>query len=122
MLRIVTQITLALAAALLAAACSKGGDDRPAREAVLPLLQTDGEKVDPSLGIKATWNIEGVDVKEQPGNETNPWAGTIRFRIETTVNDVDGTPLTQNLDRQFDYVYSAALKRWIIQYRPPGKS
>ena len=118
-----------LLAPLAFAGCSKLLDSRPKRDAVLPLLQqeaqslkADGEKVDPKLLLKTTWNIEGVDVQEQPDNEDNPWKGTIRFKIVSTMKDVDGSPLNQAFDKKFDYVYSATLKRWIIQYTPPPTS
>lgn len=127
MTRIVTNLTLAAASAALLAGCFMGRDASLKREVVLPLLQQeaeslkrDGEKVDPKLGVRSTWNIEAVEVAEQPGNADNPWKGTIRFKIESRMQEVDGTTLTQNFEKRFEYVYSAALKRWIIQYVPPS--
>jgi hypothetical protein len=99
----------------------------PSREMVLPLLQqeanslkADGEKASPGLGVKATWAIQGIDVREQPTNESQPWAGTIRFNITSEMRDVDGTPLVQKFDKRFEYVWSTAMNRWIIQYTPPA--
>jgi len=99
----------------------------PSREMVLPLLQqeanslkADGEKANPELGVKATWAIQGVEVREQAGNEAQPWAGTIRFNITSEMRDVDGTPLVQRFDKRFEYVWSTAMNRWIIQYTPPA--
>jgi len=127
-MRIVTNLTLAaVSSALLMAGCFGAKDDSLKREAVLPLLQEeaqslkrDGEKVDPKLGVRSTWNIEAVEVKEQPGNADNPWTGTIRFKIESRMQEVDGTTLSQSFEKRFEYVYSAVLKRWIIQYVPPS--
>jgi hypothetical protein len=99
----------------------------PSREMVLPLLQqeanslkNDGEKPNPGLGVKATWAIQSVEVREQPNNEANPWAGTIRFNITSEMREVDGTPLVQKFDKRFEYVWSTAMNRWIIQYTPPA--
>jgi hypothetical protein len=99
----------------------------PTREMVLPLLQqeanslkADGEKADPTLGVKATWTVQSLEVREQPGNETQPWAGTIKFNITSEMRDVDGTPLVQKFDKRFEYVWSTAMNRWIIQYTPPA--
>ncbi len=116
-----------LGTAVLIAGCSLGKPGGSQKEAVLALLQQqaqglkqDGEKVNPALGVKAIWNIESVEVKEQPGNESEPWTGTIRFRIESKMKEVDGSLLTQQFEKRFDYVYSPAIKGWIIQYVPPS--
>jgi hypothetical protein len=99
----------------------------PSREMVTPLLQQEaaslkqsGEKPDDALGVKATWNVEGLEVREQKDNESNPWAGTIRFKITSEMKEVDGTPLVQTFDKRFEYVWSTAMNRWIIQYTPPS--
>lgn len=129
MRRLVTTLTgAAVAATILTAGCSKAKDPRLARETVLPLLQQeaqslkkDGEKMDdPKLGVKTIWNIEGVDVKEQPANPENPWTGTIRFKIESSMKEVDGTTVSQSFEKRFEYVYSGVLMRWIVQYTPPA--
>jgi len=113
---------------LLALAGCKTKLGGPSREALLALLQqeaqslkTDGEKVNPDLGIKATWNIEGVEVREQPNNPDQPWAGTIRFRIESRMREEDGRDVTQQFEKRFEYVYNDTVKRWIILYTPPTK-
>jgi hypothetical protein len=99
----------------------------PTREMVLPLLQqeanslkADGEKASPGLGVKATWVIQAVEAREQPQNESQPWSGTIRFNITSEMREVDGTPLVQKFDKRFEYVWSTAINRWIIQYTPPA--
>ncbi len=117
----------ALGAALLASlACGRGKLGGLQKETVLALLQqeaqslkADGEKVNPELGVKTTWNIEGVEVREQPNDESRPWAGTIRFKIQSQMREVDGTKLNSEFEKRFDYVYSTALKKWIILYVPP---
>ena len=119
-------VVLVVAGAVLAGlACSKKPSG-PTREMVMPLLQqeaqslkTDGEKPHPELGVKATWAIEGVDLREQPANESQPWAGTIRFKITSEMREVDGSPATSHFDKRFEYVWSTTMNRWLIQYTPP---
>jgi hypothetical protein len=117
----------ALAATLLVAgvlACSSG-PSVPKKDSVLPLLEkeadtlkSDGEKVDPSLGVESTWTIEGVDVREQPQNEAKPYAGTIRMKILTRTKDFDGSTVNDESKKQFEYEWSAALGRWVFKYTP----
>lgn len=91
----------------------------------MPLLQKEaeslkasGEKVDPSLGVVSTWTIEGVDLREQPKDEANPWAGTVRFKILTRTRDFDGSSTNDESKKRFEYVYSAVLGKWIFKYTP----
>ncbi len=106
--------------ALLASACGIGGP-KLTRESITPSLQQEAQKLKtegesmPDLGVKATWNIVGVDVKEQPGNAAQPFAGTIRFKIESSTHALDG-PATQSFEKKFEYVYDAASKQW--RFRP----
>jgi hypothetical protein len=74
-----------------------------------------GEQNDPILRVKSAWNIEGVDVVEQAGDDNRPYKGTIRFKIITTMKDPDGTETNDRLDKRFDYVYDVREKRWLIQ-------
>ena len=113
-------------AAILAAvaACGRKGPERPAREAVTPLLQREaedlklsGEKLDPVLRVKATWTIAGIDVTERPGDADRPWAGTIRFRIRGETRDTGGV-VVDEFERRFDYVYMASVNKWIFQLAP----
>lgn len=104
------------------AACRPKAPDIPGREMVTPLLQreadglkAENEKLDPILRVKATWTIEGVDVTERPSDPDQPWAGTIRFRIKSVMRDEQGVVTTDEFERRFDYVFSAALGRWIFQ-------
>jgi predicted small lipoprotein YifL len=121
-----------LAAALLGlGACGLRGPKAPGQEAVTTLLQKEaseikagGEKLDPVLGVKATWTIAGIDVTERAGDRDRPWAGTIRFRIRSETKDTDGAVIVDEMERRFDYVYSASLQRWIYQLPPspaPGQ-
>jgi hypothetical protein len=115
-----------LAAALVAvAACGRKGPDAPARQELTALLQKEadglkasGEKLDPVLGVKATWTIEGIDVTERPGDADRPWAGTIRFKIRSETKDTDGAVVVDEFERRFDYVYTASIEKWIFQLAP----
>jgi predicted small lipoprotein YifL len=117
---------VAVAAAIVGlAACGLRGPRAPGREAVTPLLQKEandlkasGEKLDPVLGVKATWTIAGIDVTERPDDADRPWAGVIRFRIRSETKDMDGAVVVDEFDKRFDYVYSAALQKWIFQLPP----
>jgi predicted small lipoprotein YifL len=107
------------------AACGPRGPKAPGREVVTPLLQQEanslkasGEKLDPVLGVKATWAIAGIDVTERPNDPDRPWAGAIRFRIRSETKDTDGAVVVDEFDRRFDYVYSATLGKWIFQLAP----
>ncbi len=107
------------------AACGPRGPKAPGREVVTPLLQkeasdlkADGEKLDPVLGVKATWAIAGIDVTERPNDPDRPWAGTIRFKIRSETKDTDGAVVVDEFDRSFDYVYTTSLQRWIFQLPP----
>jgi hypothetical protein len=108
-------LTVALALAL--AACSGLLKPKHTKESVLPALQkeaesmkTDGEKM-PDLGVKAIWHIEGIDVREQAGNDRQPFAGTIRYRIESRTQDFDG-PKSRSFQKKFEYVFDATTARW----------
>ena len=115
-----------LAAALAAvAACGRKGPDGPARDELLALLQTEadflkasGEKLDPVLGVKATWTIAGIDVTERPGDADRPWAGAIRFKIRSETKDTDGAVVVDEFERRFDYLYTTSIQKWIFQLAP----
>lgn len=107
------------------AACGRKGPEAPGREVVTSLLQQEadglkrsGEKLDPVLGVKATWTVAGIDVTERPGDADRPWAGAIRFKIRSETNDTDGAVVVDEFDRRFDYVYTTSLQRWIFQLAP----
>lgn len=118
-------LALAVVATFLAPACRKPAPELPSREAVTAQLRLeaeglkrDGEKMDPSLGVKATWNITTVQVTERPGDADRPWAGSILFKIRSETRDMDRPPIVDEFDRRFDYLYAASLKKWIFDYKP----
>ena len=111
-----------LALSLAAWGCGGKGSKGPAREVVTASLQqeantlkADGEKLDPVLRVKATWNIEGLDISERPNDPDRPWAGTIRFKIKSETQDTDGKVVTDEFEKRFDYVYTMSVNRWIFQ-------
>ncbi len=117
----------ALATALLATGCGLRKPAGPTREAVTAALQqeanslkADGEKLDPVLRVKATWTVEGLDVVERPNDADRPWSGRIRFKIKSETKDTDGKVVTDEFARQFDYVYTTSVNRWIFQM-PEGR-
>ena len=99
-----------------------GHKPRSAEETILSLLRQEAQALKQArenvdlAGAHAIWDIQAVEVKEQPGNADNPWAGTIHFKIKSRTKDVDGSIVTENFDES--YAYSVALKRWILQ---PGQ-
>ena len=94
----------------------------PTREAVTAALQqeantlkADGEKLDPVLRVKAIWTVEGLDITERANDADRPWKGRIRFKIRSETKDTDGKVVVDEFKRQFDYVYTTSLDRWIFQ-------
>jgi predicted small lipoprotein YifL len=113
--------TTVLAVALTAAGCGAKGPGKPTREAVTALLQqeantlkADGEKLDPVLGVKATWTVARLEVTERPDDADRPWAGTILFKIRSDARDTDGVQ-THEFEKRFDYLYTTTVNRWIFQ-------
>ena len=111
----------ALALAIALCACSGGAPSKSDREAATASLQNeaaalkrDGEKMPPSLGVKATWTVTAVDVQDQPGNAAQPFAGTIKFRINSQTRESDGI-VESNFERSFKYVYDAGIKQWMLK-------
>ena len=68
--------------------------------------------------MESTWTIEGIEVREQPRNEKAPWAGTVRFKILTRTKDFDGSTVNDESTKQFEFIWSAVLEKWIFQYKP----
>jgi aminoglycoside N3'-acetyltransferase len=118
-----TQVVMVLALVLCTAfACGRSAKEPPARDVVEGLLQQEanvlkqeGEQVDPSLGVKITWDIQSVEVREQPSEESPTWTGTIRFLIKSEQPEYDGSKATQTFEKVFDYVWDVEGERWIIQ-------
>jgi hypothetical protein len=101
------------------AACSSKQNDAVTREQLLAQLRleaqslkTDGEKADPKMPIRSTWNLVDAQLKDQPDNPVFPYKGTVRFRIETRTKDVDGSVATDQFEKSFDYMYDPKLKKW----------
>jgi hypothetical protein len=117
----------ALATAVLTSGCGLRKPSGPTREAVTAALQqeasslkADGEKLDPVLRVKATWTVEGLDVVERPNDTDRPWSGKIRFKIKSETKDTDGRVVIDEFSRQFDYLYTTSVNRWIFQM-PEGQ-
>ena len=111
-----------LAVAVAAVGCGLKKPAGPTREAVTALLQQEadslkagGEKLDPVLRVRATWTVEGLDVVERPSDADRPWSGKIRFKIRSETKDTDGKLQVDEFRRQFDYVYTTSVSRWIFQ-------
>lgn len=103
-------------------ACGEKKKEPPKREAIEPLLQEEaqllkaqGEQVNPSLGVESRWSIAKVEVREQPGNEAQPWAGSIQFKITDRTREEDGSVATRRREKTFEYVFDAAQNRWLIR-------
>lgn len=102
-------------------ACSSIVKSAPSREEVEPLLRQEadsmkreGEQVDPSLGVKITWEIQAVEVREQPEDDAYPWAGNIRYLIKSEASEYDGSTEIDQFEKVFDYVWDMATERWIV--------
>ncbi len=78
-------------------------------------MKREGEAdVNPALGVTVTWTIQSVEVRPQEGNEVEPWAGTIRFLIESEIPDVDGVA-TERFERSYDYDYILESATWVMR-------
>jgi hypothetical protein len=53
-------------------------------------------------------------VKENPGDATTPYVGSVRFKINSLASDPI-RPVETNFERTFDYGYSAALGKWLFK-------
>ena len=113
---------IAFGAGLLLAGCSLAGLSGPSREEVLALLQGEaaemkkgGEQMDPKLGVKVVWNVDGIDLVEQPDDPAHPWKGTVRFRIISTMHDADGSETNDLIRKNFTYVYDTTTKKLLFQ-------
>ena len=112
---------VAAAVAIAFCACSGGAPSKSEREAATASLQNeaaalkrDGEKMPPSLGVKATWTVTAVEVLDQPGSATQPFTGTIKFRINSETREPGGV-VENNFERTFKYVYDAGIKQWMLK-------
>jgi hypothetical protein len=113
---------IAIPLVALAIAACRSGPKAPDRETVLNLLRQEaanfkkeGERMDPALGVVATWNIESVEVAERAGDKAKPWNGTIRFKIESRMREPDGSTTTDRFEKKFEYAFDAASGRWFVR-------
>ena len=110
------------AALCFAVSCAEDKPEPPPpRETVLPLLRQeaeslkrDGEDISPKLEVDMTWEIGLVDVWEQPGNETLPWAGNIHVTIVARINELDDY-ITEKTEMDFDYAWDMYREEWLAQ-------
>jgi hypothetical protein len=108
-------------AVLMVGGCSLRGLSGPSREEVMTLLQAEaadmkkgGEQMDPKLRVKVTWNVDGIDLVEQPDQPKRPWKGTVRFKIISTMHDADGTETNDLIRKNFTYVYDTDSKKLLF--------
>jgi hypothetical protein len=109
---------LALAGAL-GLSCSGKKDSGATREQLLSelrleaqSLKVNGEKPNPKLPVRSRWTLVDAQIKDQPDNSLYPYKGTVRFKIEASTSDVDGSVMTDQFEKSFDYLYDAKLKKW----------
>lgn len=75
-------------------------------------MKSEGEQdINPALGVEVTWTVLAVDVRPQPGNAAEPFAGTIQFRIRSEMNELDD-PEVDEFERSYDYAWSMQTKSW----------
>ncbi len=78
-------------------------------------MKREGESdVNPSLGVTVTWTVQSVAIREQLANEAEPWAGTIRFVIQSEMPELGGTA-TERFEQSYDYVWELELERWAMR-------
>lgn len=102
--------------------CSEVLKQPPPRAEVEALLKQEAEAekqrseadVNPALGVKISWTIQGVEVREQPGDEDHPWAGTIHFLVESQTPELDGTA-TERFEKAYEYLWDMDQDAWIPQ-------
>lgn len=108
--------------ALVSSACSETSKSAPPREELEALLNQEATnmkqeaeaEVNPALGVTVTWTVEGVELREQPGNEAEPWLGTIHFTIESKTPELDGTA-TERFERTYDYAWDLESETWAMR-------
>jgi hypothetical protein len=113
---------LMLAGSLLAS-CSQAKKAAPPQTEVEALLKQRAEQekreaeadVNPNLGVTVTWTIQSVEVRPQPGNDTEPYVGTIKFVIESQTPELDGVA-TERLERSYEYAWDPATGAWLPKY------
>ncbi len=110
-LLVVCGVALALGACTKAEPKLSAADVKPALQQEATKLKADGEKMPDVVGVRATWTIVSVDVTEQPGNDTKPFKGVVKFKIESSAQGLSGQA-PQVFEKKFDYVYTTTLNKW----------
>jgi hypothetical protein len=115
-------LVVALVCAVSLAGCSTKPKS-PDRDGLVAQLQQEAEALkaenedqDTSLGVRTEWAIQSVDVVEQPDNADAPWRGTIRFKIKSETDDVDGTVEEDEFEKEFSYVFNPTIQKWVFEY------
>jgi hypothetical protein len=103
-------------------ACGDKKPEGPSREVLEAQLRQEaealkkgGEDIPPSFGVKATWTIESVEIREQPDNPEVPWTGSIHFQIRSVTRQPDGKHDVDESERTFEYVYNTTLNQWLTK-------
>jgi hypothetical protein len=113
---------LLLGIAVFAISCGVVGEKAPPQETVLSLLRDEaqklkgeGENMDPAYGVTANWEIEDVQVRKLSKDESQPWGGTIQFRITSRFREPDGTTSQEEFVKNFEYVWDMVLEGWTVR-------
>jgi hypothetical protein len=112
-----------LLGAFFFASCSEAKKAPPPQAEVEALLKQRAETekreaeadVNPNLGVTVTWTIQSVEVRAQPGNDAEPYVGTIKFLIESQTPELDGVA-TEQLERSYEYAWDPATGSWLPKY------
>ena len=102
--------------------CGVVGPRAPAQETVLSALRdeaqklkSEGENLDPAYGVTANWEIEDVQVRKLSKDKSQPWGGTIRFKITSRIREPDGTTSQEQFVKNFEYVWDMTLEGWTVK-------
>ena len=106
----------------LASACSVAKKAPPPAADVEGLLKQRADTeareamadVNPKLGVKVTWTVQSVQVRPQPGNEAQPYAGTIHFRVVSETPELDGVA-TERFEKSYEYAWDSQTSTWVPQ-------
>ena len=113
---------LFIATVLAHSACSAISKSPPPQSDVEAALRevAEAEKreaeadVNPSLGVKITWTVDSVEVRPVPGDAARPYAGTIRFIVESKTPELDGYA-TDRFERSYEYLWDIETSAWVLQ-------
>lgn len=107
---------------VIAAACSPSKKAPPPQEEVAGLLRQIAETerreaeadVNPNLGVTVKWEVDSVEVRPQPENEAAPYAGTIRFIVESQTPELDDV-VTERFESTYEYLWDLESGAWVLQ-------